>query len=239
MPKIRLYVENEISNNDEIKISSNQLHYLRNVMRVRNDQPIFVFNPLFGEWETRLQVNTLKKISCVKVREQDYPDIWICFSLVKTKNINTLVEKVSEIGVTKIFPLTTRFSNMHHIKVERLQKIAIESVEQSGGINIPKVMNIMNLNEIINNFEEDRNIIFCDEKYERNFFLKRSDKTTLKKIAILIGPVGGWSDDERKKILEIPNCIRVSLGERILKADTSAILVTGFFKALKLGMNGE
>ena len=118
-------------------------------MKVRNNQNFFIFNPSFGEWTAKFYKNCLIPEECVRKQELDIQDIWVCFSLVKPRNVNFLIEKVSEIGVKKIFPLITEFSHKHKFKRDRLQKIAIESVEQSNGLIIPEIMEILEIQNFL------------------------------------------------------------------------------------------
>ena len=239
MPNIRLYVESEITKSVEIKISKDKIHYLRNVMKVRDEQKLFIFNPSFGEWTAKFDKNKLIPEECVRKQESGIQDIWICFSLVKPRNVNFLIEKVSEIGVTKIIPLITEFSHKHKFKRDRLQKIAIESVEQSNGLIIPEIMEILEIKNLFEIISKDREIILCDEKNLKNPISNTLKEIKGKKIAILIGPVGGWSKNERDIFLSLDNCRKVSLGTRVLKADTAAIFSLSCLRAKQLEMTNE
>tara|TARA_Y100000991_G_scaffold213249_1_gene198657 strand:- start:183 stop:878 length:696 start_codon:yes stop_codon:yes gene_type:complete len=219
MPRIRLYLKKNISKDEKIELSTHHFHYLKNVMRKKEDDKILIFNDT-EEWFAKiLSENYLLpfEFSRKKINKEN---IWIYFSLIKKKNINYLIEKVSEIGVEKIIPIETDFSERISIKIDRLNKIIIEAVEQSNSLVIPELSNPVNLKSTLSNWDNNRTIILCDEKYEINNHIKLSRE---KKLAIFIGPIGGWSDKERILFDRI-NHIKLSLGENILKADTAAIL---------------
>lgn len=235
MSKIRLYVETKISKSIGIKISKDQNHYLKNVMKIRKGEVILIFNSISGEWNAKYENGRLTAINCLRQKEHFGLDIWVCFSLIKPKKVNYLIEKVSEIGVTKVFPLITDHSHKHIFKKKRLQKIAVESVEQSNGINIPNIMDTVYLKIFLENFNKDREIIVCDETEDENNISSILKKIKGKKIAIFIGPVGGWSKIERDIFVNLSNCKRVSLGARLLKADTAAIYALSCIKALQIG----
>ena len=175
-------------------------------MRKRTGDSILVFND-DEEWlskcffEDKLKLNPEKLLR----NKENIKDIWICFGLVKTKNIDLLVEKVSEIGVRKIYPMITSFSNRIPLNYERLKKISIEAVEQSNSLFIPIIGEVKSIKEILNNWEEDRLIIFCDEKDGIDISKINRKEYKFKKIAIFIGPVGGWSDEDEISCVILQN----------------------------------
>ncbi len=233
MPQVRIYIQGEIKKNQQIFLDKSYLHYLKNVMRIKNEQNIIIFNDK-EEWEsTFLRENNfyIKPQKFIR-KKKDISDIWICFGLVKPRNIDFLVEKVSEIGVTKIIPITTKFSLRQKINYSRLKRISIEAVEQSNSLNIPTILQVSELEDVIQGWDDDRLIIFCDEKAGIKVSTIKKKDYKFNKIAIFIGPVGGWEEKERLLIRKKKN-IRINFGENILKADTAAIyclsLIKGFF----------
>ena len=160
-------------------------------------------------------------ISIVK-ESKEIPDIWLCFAMIKSKNLSYIVEKVSEIGLKKIIPIITTFSEKFTPNYSRLKKIAIESVEQSEGMFVPKIEKSTNLDKLLANWDKERVILFCDEKRKGKDFSKIKVKG-FKKIGIFIGPVGGWSNEDKRKLKNL-NYINISLGENILKVDTACIV---------------
>ena len=234
MPQVRIYIQDVIKKNKYIYLEKQNIHYLKNVMRKKSGDNILVFNDneewlskCFFEDEIKLNPEKLLRI------KKNVKDIWICFGLVKTRNIDFLVEKVSEIGVKKIFPMITSFSNRIPLNYERLKKISIEAVEQSNSLNLPLISKTKNIKEILNDWEEDRLIIFCDEKKGIDISEINRDEYSFKKIAIFIGPIGGWSEEDRK-LINKKNNLRINLGSNIMKADTAAIFSLSIFKGYLL-----
>tara|TARA_B100000686_G_scaffold343024_1_gene423125 strand:+ start:433 stop:1128 length:696 start_codon:yes stop_codon:yes gene_type:complete len=220
MPKVRLYFQKEISNSEFIYPSKQQVHYIKNVLRKKDGDQIFIFNDR-EEWLARLELKRKTKlipINLVKFKE-DVPDIWICFSLIKSKNINYLIEKITEIGVKKIIPILTDHSERLRLNYERLNRIIVESVEQSESLYVPKLEPLAKIDDLLKNWNSDRSIIFCDESGGEPIFKLPINK---KRIAIFVGPVGGWSEKD-KSYFRDRKVFKVTLGKNILKADTAAI----------------
>ena len=150
------------------------------------------------------------------------PDIYLYFSLLKNKQTNYLIEKVCELGVKKIIPLKTEFSENFNPNLCRLKKVAIEAVEQSNGILVPEIEKLSSLKEVLKNWNKERKVFFCDEDRKG----KKISKISLSKkdkVAIFIGPVGGWSLRD-KQLFESIEVNKINLGKNILKADTAAIV---------------
>ena len=191
MSNIRLFLREKIVESGSIVLESEKIHYLKRVMRKKNGDKINIFNGK-EQWEAKLNLTE----SIIKPEKRTRvlgfkPDIHLYFSLLKSKQINYLIEKVCEIGVKKIIPIKTEFSENFNFNYSRFEKIIIESVEQSDGIFIPEIEKLTPLKNILENWN-DRKIFFCDEDREgkkiSNYSFKKNDK-----IAIFIGPVGGWS----------------------------------------------
>lgn len=231
MSKIRIYLEKEIIKGEKILLDNPQIHYLKNVMRKREGDKILAFDKN-SEWNCEIKCK--KKFTLLPLqltRQKDIvPDIWLCFGIVKSKNINTLIEKVSEIGIKKIIPIFTEFS-MKFNKIDRLRKISTEAVEQSNSISIPEITEVKILIDLMKDWDEERLIIFCDEKGGDSILKSNKMFKKFKKFAIFIGPVGGWSVHD-KNIIKKEKIFRVSLGKNILKADTAAIYSLSCLRAL-------
>ena len=159
MSKIRIYLENQIIKDEKILIEKKQIHYLKNVMRRKNGDKVIMFNG-DEEWEGVFQTEGdcfLNPIKLLREKEEIF-DVWVCFGLVKNKNIEILVEKVTEIGITKIIPMITYFSNKKIIRSDRLRKISIEASEQSNSINIPIIEEVIEIKELIKDWDEKRRV---------------------------------------------------------------------------------
>ncbi len=231
MPKIRLFFKEKLHALQPLVLEKEKDHYLRNVMRKRNGDEIYIFNEN-EEWRAKISYEKKMKvipISMIK-KSQKIPDIWLCFAMIKSKNLSYIVEKVSEIGLKKIIPITTAFSEKFIPNYSRLKKIAIESVEQSEGMFVPKIEKSTNIDKLLVNWDKERIILFCDEKREGKNFSEIKIKS-FKKIGIFIGPVGGWSNEDKRELTK-QNYINISLGENILKVDTACIVSLASVKNL-------
>ena len=236
MTKIRIFIEKNIRTESEIVLSKSQSHYLKNVMRKKEEEKIFIFNSYDGEWLAKVKyVNKeLKLIPTNQTRKATKCfnlDIWICFGVIKPRNIGYLIEKTTEIGVNNFFPLKTEFSENIKLNYSRLNKIAIEATEQSENINVPKIDEVTKLKDFFTKIDSDRKIIMCDEKKKNNSIMKILGKNKFKKLAIFIGPVGGWSKNDMKEFLNQKEVFFISLGNSLLKADTAAIYALSCIRA--------
>ena len=231
MPKIRLFFKENFFQNKSIILDNDKLHYLKNVMRKKANDKIVIFNEN-EEWLGRLLLDGEKKVvpeHLIK-KSATTPDIWLCFALIKSKNISYLVEKVTEIGVKKIIPVETSYSEKYTPNYERLEKICIEAVEQSESCCVPQIEKKKELFELLENWDRDRVIIFCDEQRKGKNILKIPIQGK-KKIAIFVGPVGGWSEDDRRGLKNL-NFFNVTLGDNVLKVDTACIVSLSSIKNL-------
>ena len=200
MSKIRLFFREQFSKSGELKLSTDKVHYLKRVMRKKDGEKIFVFNGS-EEWKANLKINQSIVVLEELIRKNSFvPDIELYFCLLKNKQTNYLIEKISEIGLRKIFPITSEFSENYNLNLGRLNKIVIEAVEQSDGIFVPAVENLNNLENVLSNWDMDREIFICDEdrkgKQIQKYSLKKNGKAS-----IFIGPVGGWSLIVRQAVL--------------------------------------
>ena len=149
------------------------------------------------------------------------PDLWLFFSPLKKVRTDFIVEKATELGVAKIIPVQTEHTNADRIKLTRLSAHAIEAAEQCGGTYIPKIEELQKINEVLENFPPDRSLLFCDEKLQASGINFENLKKG--KWAILVGPEGGFSEIERNYLKGLKFTISISLGPRILRADTAAV----------------
>ena len=222
MSKIRLFFKEKIVNSKSIALDSEKTHYLKRVMRKKNGDKITIFNGK-EQWEVELNLTEYTVKPEKKTGMLGFvPDIYLYFSLLKNKQTNYLIEKVCELGVKKIIPLKTEFSENFNPNLCRLKKVAIEAVEQSNGILVPEIEKLSSLKEVLKNWNKKRKVFFCDEDRKG----KKISKISLSKkdkVAIFIGPVGGWSLRD-KQLFESIEVNKINLGKNILKADTAAIV---------------
>ena len=228
--KTRLFIEKKISQNLMIYIKEKQHHFLKNVLRIKLNDVINVFDGITGEW--RSQVISISKDKTAlkiekKIREfETQPDIWLIFAPIKLFRLNIIIQKAVELGVSKFIPCKTEFSNFDKLNYTNLELNAIEAAQQCERIDIPKIEKIINLDAMIKELPNDRAIVFCDES-DTNlpsiYDEVRLNLNNYSKWSVIIGPEGGFSNEERELIKKQKNLLRVTLGSRILRSDTAAI----------------
>tara|TARA_B100000963_G_C22604615_1_gene661873 strand:- start:1138 stop:1842 length:705 start_codon:yes stop_codon:yes gene_type:complete len=232
MSRIRIYLETKIIKDQKILLGADHIHYLKNVLRTKNGDIVRAFDN-DSEWNCIFSLEgEVTIMPFEKLRSNSFvPDIWVCFSLVKKRNINYLVEKISEIGVKKIIPLITDYSEKKCFNLSRLRKISIEASEQSNSLKVPEILEVQSIENFLQNWDNKRMIFFCDESGGERIFDSRNIFKKYNKYAIFIGPIGGWSPNDRKlfKNLKIHN---FTLGTNILKADTASIFALSCLRAV-------
>ena len=223
--KIRLYVEQPLGEGQTIPLSREQAHYLFGAMRRGVGDTLSLFNGRDGEWravarEAGKRGGTLEALEKT-APQRDPPDLWLLFAPIKKARTDFIVEKAAEMGAARIVPVQTEFTNSERIRQDRLQAHAVEAAEQCGGTFVPEVTDLQKLDRILANWPGDRQLMFCDEA------LAGAGETLGQagdgEWAILIGPEGGFSDAERARLHALPFAHSVSLGPRVLRADTAAV----------------
>jgi len=225
-PKIRLFVEHPLGEEQPLSLSREQAHYLFGVMRQGLGAEVALFNGRDGEWRAEV-TEAGKKSGTLICRAQTAPlrlppDLWLCFAPIKKARTDFIVEKAAEMGARRIVPVQTAFTNADRIRQDRLQAHAREAAEQCGGTYLPEVTDLQRLDRLLSDWPEGRRLMFCDEA-------RVGESLTLEPVpqpapwAILIGPEGGFSDAERRHLRGLPFAHPVSLGPRILRADTAAV----------------
>ena len=226
--KTRLYFDKKLSINIMIYIKEKQHHFLKNVLRIKVEDLITVFDGVTGEWITEvisinrdnIVLQIKKKISEI----EEETDLWLIFSPIKLFRMNITIQKATELGVSQFIPCITQNTNLTKINMRNLYMNIVEAAEQSERLTLPKLNEVVNLNNLLRDFPKDRGLIFCNENDKNlpNIFNALENKSSIfKKWAILIGPEGGFSETETKEILSISSSIPVSLGKRILRSDTA------------------
>ena len=226
--KTRLYFDKKLSPNIMIYIKEKQHHFLKNVLRIKVKDLITVFDGVTGEWlsevisinRDNIVLQIKKKISEIEKET----DLWLIFSPIKLFRMNITIQKATELGVSQFIPCITQNTNLTKINMRNLYMNIIEAAEQSERLTLPKLNEIINLNNLLRDFPKDRGLIFCNENDKNlpSIFKALENKSSIfKKWAILIGPEGGFSETETKEILSISSSIPVSLGKRILRSDTA------------------
>lgn len=223
--KIRLYVDHPLSEGQTVPLSQAQSHYLFGVMRQEAGAFVALFNGVDGEFVaaiTRVHKKAGELTVQVKTRElQLPPDVWLMFAPIKKARTDFIVEKAAEMGARRIVPVNTAFTNSERIRQDRLQAHAVEAAEQCGGTYVPEVSDLQRLDKLLDGWDDSRQIMFCDE--ELVGAAEVLGAVDAKKWAILIGPEGGFSEAERARLHTLSFAHPVSLGPRILRADTAAV----------------
>jgi len=226
--KIRLFVDHPLGAGQSLVLDKAQAHYLFGVMRQQIGAHLAVFNGKDGEWlaEVTEAGKRSGSLRCVDLRgpQVNPPDLWLLFAPIKKARTDFIVEKAAEMGAARIVPVQTDFTNAERIRQDRLQAHALEAAEQCGGTFVPEVSDLTKLSALLASWPEGRKLMFCDEG-----IAGQADAQALLKAAgagpwaVLIGPEGGFSAAERARLHAAAFAQPVSLGPRILRADTAAV----------------
>ncbi len=224
-PKIRLYVDEPLGQGQAVPLSREHAHYLFGVMRQQIGARVALFNGRDGEWSAEV-VEAGKRGGLLVCMEQTAPlhmppDLWLLFAPIKKARTDFIVEKAAEMGARRIVPVQTEFTNSERIRQDRLQAHAVEAAEQCGGTFVPEVADLVKLDRLLSDWDPERQLMFCDEAEVGAAKTLASAKPG--PWAILIGPEGGFSDAERTRLQGLSFAHVVSLGPRILRADTAAV----------------
>ena len=224
--KVRLYVDHPLGAGQLVPLTRDQANYLFAVMRLPKGTVLSLINGSDGEWDAEI-VEGNKRGGILKCTTHTAPlrmppDVWLLFAPIKKERTAFIVEKATELGAARICPVETEFTQRNaRIKHERLAAYAVEATEQCGGTFVPELTEVRSLSDLLATWPQDRNILFCDE----TLLDTASGFASLPKgpWAILVGPEGGFSPAERRQLQAHPKCFPVSLGPRILRADTAAV----------------
>lgn len=223
--KIRLYVDCPLGAGQGVALSEGQANYLFAVMRLPLGAGVLVFNGRDGEWLATVAEGGKRtgRLVCLDpARPQAMPpDLWLLFAPVKKDRTQFIVEKAVELGVARLCPVQTRFTNAERLRVDKARAHAVEAAEQCGATFVPPVDEVQPLDRLLAAWPADRRILWADESLI-------TTRQTLAALppgpwAVLIGPEGGFSIDERDRLRAHPAVVPVSLGPRILRAETAAI----------------
>ena len=234
---IRLHVTEDLAAGADVSPPQEQAHYLLNVMRVRAGDEVMLFNGRDGEWRARVAEADRRRCR-LQVEAQTRPqaatpDVELIIALVKRARLEFAIEKATELGVRRIRLAITRRTNADHTKVERLQAIAVESAEQTGRLDVPEVVAPEKLEKLLDGWDASRRLMFCDEAGDDPDAqwggTAGRARPALEALdgngpwAVLIGPEGGFAPEERDRLRSAAFVTAVTLGPRILRADTAAI----------------
>ena len=232
----RLFVQQNFSAEDTCPLPENQIHYLRNVLRLNVGAEVVVFNGKDGEW-LAIITEISKKHAYIKFIEQLRPyrqvsDIWAIFSPIKKTRMDFMVEKATELGVSKLIPVQTDYCQNNRIKLSRIEAQVIEASEQCERLDVPDVVEIKPLREILDNWDKNRLLLVCAEKGETIPIMPLLTDVINKPIAIIVGPEGGFSDSEIQMLRSCEFVRMVDLGERILRTETAMTAALSCYQML-------
>lgn len=226
--KTRLFINQKILPNKLVYIKEKQHHFLKNVMRCRINDEILILDNITGEWFSRVEsINrdnvVLEVLNQNRALKEDQ-DIWLVFSPIKQYRLNITIQKATELGVKKLIPCKTIFTNNSFLNYKNLNSNIVEAAEQCERLTLPVLEKLITLDELLLNHPSDRGLIFCNEKEktkESMFKSVNKIKTKFKKWTLLVGPEGGFSDIEIHNIINFSNTFSVSLGKNVLRSDTA------------------
>lgn len=234
--KVRLFVDHALAGGQAVPLGPDQAHYLFAVMRLGVGDMVALFNGEDGEWQAEVQEAGRRGGSLVPRRQSAPlhapPDLWLLFAPIKKARTDFIVEKAVEMGVARIQPVQTRHTNSERIREDRLQAHAIEAAEQCGATMVPDVAGLVPLDRLLAKWPAERRILWCDEsRDDRAPAMPAAEAGRGAPWAILIGPEGGFAEEEKRRLRAMDCVVPISLGPRILRADTAAVAALALWQA--------
>jgi 16S rRNA (uracil1498-N3)-methyltransferase len=236
--KLRLFTDAALAPGVNIVLEDAQAHYVLHVMRARAGEQVLLFNGSDGEWQARIGGVTKRKATLICETERraqaDVPDIWLAFAPIKKTPADYVAQKATELGVRVMQPVLTERTVARRVNVARLRANAIEAAEQSGRLSVPAIREPIDLSALLASWPEERRLIFCDEAGDAEPIaaaLERA-KGSVDAWAVLTGPEGGFAPTERDAIRKCPFVLPVTLGPRIMRADTAALAALALWQGI-------
>jgi 16S rRNA (uracil1498-N3)-methyltransferase len=234
----RLFIDAPLQAGARIALDRGQANYLLNVLRLKAGESVLIFNGQDGEWRAEVEVEGRKAagLVCVELtREQGAaPDIIYAFAPLKHARLDYMVQKAVEMGAGVLQPILTRRTQASRVNLERMRSNAVEAAEQCGILSIPEVCEEENLERFLKGLEKDRLVVFCDENAPVSNPVEALAKLGNNQagLVVIVGPEGGFTDQERALVAAHERCVCVSLGPRILRADTAAVAALAIVQAV-------
>jgi 16S rRNA (uracil1498-N3)-methyltransferase len=231
----RLYVPQDLSSGAAIEASAEQSHYLSHVLRLGEGAELLLFNGRDGEWLARIEAKAKRSVrlrAIEQTRPQPAPpDLIYCFAPLKQGRLDYLVQKAVEMGAGVLQPVITQHTQIAKPGIERLRANVVEAAEQCGILALPEVREAQKLDLLLASWDHDRRLIFCDESAQTDNPLPALRGVAERQLGLLIGPEGGFSQDERRQLHALPFVTAIPLGPRILRADTAAVAALALIQA--------
>ena len=235
-PKIRLFVEAPLRDGAEIALDRDQSHYLTGVMRRGVGQSVALFNGTDGEWAAEITQAAKRgvQLACTdRLRAQDMPpDVWLCFAPIKKARTDFIAEKACEMGCRRMVPVFTQYTNSERVRIDRLRAHAVEAAEQCGLLSVPVVAEPVTLSRMLDDWPDDRRLMFCDERGRADSAVRALADAGPGPWAVLTGPEGGFAPEEAARLERMPQAVPVSLGPRVLRADTAAVAALAVWQSV-------
>lgn len=233
----RLFVDAPLAAGRQIPLSREQSHYLRHVMRLGAGESVLLFNGRDGEWRAAL-TDAGKKATAAGVLEQSRAQPATtgpvyAFAPLKQARFDYLIQKAVELGASRLSPVLTRHTQVTRMNLERARANAIEAAEQCGILAIPEIDAPQNLERWLDALPENATLVFCDEDAENEAPLEALKRAPEGELFVLVGPEGGFAPDERERLLRRDRVVRLSLGPRVLRADTAAVAALALVQAAR------
>jgi 16S rRNA (uracil1498-N3)-methyltransferase len=231
----RLYVEHGLRQGAAIPLDAAQAHYLRDVLRLKPGDGVLVFNGAEGEWRGRLAEGG-KRSATLSIETQTRPqtarcDLHYLFAPLKRARLDYMVQKAVELGAARLQPVLTRHTQAERVNLSRMRANAVEAAEQCGVLALPELGEPVALDRAVAALAADRWLVFCDEDAVGDPFQALAGIGRGEPVAVLVGPEGGFAEEERAMLLRHPRVVRLALGPRILRADTAAVAALALVQA--------
>jgi 16S rRNA (uracil1498-N3)-methyltransferase len=237
----RIYLDAPLTSGGEVSFERDQTNYLRNVLRLGHGDAVLLFNGRDGEWRAKLGLSGKRALSatvgeCVRQQPEAH-DLHFLFAPLKHARLDYLVQKAVEMGVSQLQPVMTRHTQVARVNVERMRANAVEAAQQCGVLNLPEINEPMPFKAVVDNPDTRRLLVFCDEDAAvidpvAALAQARGGHPAPTPLAVLIGPEGGFAEDERAALMRRPNVARIALGPRVLRADTAAVAALALVQAV-------
>ncbi len=223
----RLFVDASLSEGGAIAADKEQSHYLLTVLRMEPGSEILLFNGRDGEWRSRIESPAKKKAVLVPValerQQPEATDLVFCFAPIKAGRLDWMIEKAVEMGAGSIRPVSTQFTQNQRLNPDKIRSWIIEAAQQCGVLSIPDLLEPQSLDALLAGWDPTRQLVFCDEDSGTDNPAGALTALAGKKLGVLVGPEGGFSDTERESLRSRPYVTAIPLGPRILRADTAAV----------------
>lgn len=238
MTEPRLFVEHDLLADQSLTLTGNHHHYLAKVLRLGSGATVKLFNGRDGEWRAviaHMARQGAEMVLSEQLRPQAVePDLWLLFAPIKGKRIDSIAEKAGELGVSRIMPVITHRTVVSRVNVDRLRANAREAAEQCERLTLPEVTEPVDLTAVISAWPPGRVLLLADERASATPIaeaLSRLAGESPRPAGVLIGPEGGFAETEKQLVRAVPDCVPVSLGPRLLRADTAVFATLALWQA--------